>query len=54
MFGVSSFDELASSNIDSLDESNNNDINIRIINIVNQIRTDNKGIHQPLKFLFIK
>ena len=54
MFSEKSFGELINANPENLDETNENELNVRIVNIVNQIRTENKGIHQPLKFLFVK
>lgn len=52
VFGLSTFDELINSGIDALDESNTNDLNVRILSIVQQLRADNKGVVQPVRFLF--
>ena len=39
--------------IDTLDENNTTEINVRLINIINQIGRSNKGIQQPIKILNI-
>lgn len=53
LFGVSSFYEIPQSEIEGLNESIETDLNLRIFNIVNQLRTDNKGRNQPLRIFFL-
>lgn len=54
LFGVDSWEEAVNPNTDTLDESNSNDLNVRILNVVNQLRKDNKGAIQPLRVLFLE
>jgi len=54
VFGVNNFDELLESGLDALDEGNTNDLNIRILNVINQLRQDNHGSIQPIKFAFME
>jgi protein transport protein SEC24 len=54
LFGVSTFEEAAELSVEGLDENNNKDLNIRLINILNQIRKDNKGLVQPLRIFFLE
>jgi hypothetical protein len=49
LFGVENFDSLLEQNIECLDESNTNDLNDRIFNIINQLRKENFGFTQPIK-----
>ena len=37
-----------------VDENNSNDLNIRLVNIINQMKQENQWIQQPVKFLFIE
>ena len=50
---MNSFEELVNAKIEALDENNENDLNIRLLNIVNQIRNNNNGVYQPLKIIYI-
>jgi hypothetical protein len=54
LFGVSSYEEAVSLNLDALDDGNGNDLNIRILNIVNQLRKENKGHTQPVRLIFLE
>lgn len=36
-----------------MNENNTNEINIRINNLINQFRMDNKGINQPVRIYFL-
>lgn len=54
LFGVNSWEEAVALNVDTLDESNTNDLNTRILNIVNQLRKDNKGKIQPARVIFLE
>jgi protein transport protein SEC24 len=54
LFGVDSFDLALGLNVESLDENNTNDLNVRILNIINQLRKDNYGSTQPVKIYFLK
>ena len=38
---------------DNIDESNESELNIRLFNIINQLRQDNSGIVQPYRTFFI-
>ena len=53
LFCVRCYDD-ACDNFDSLDEANDSDLNVRVLNIINQLRKDNKGLTQPLRILFIE
>ena len=53
MFNVNSFEEMINAKIEALDETNESDLNIRLLNIINQIRLNNKGVQQPLKIIYI-
>jgi hypothetical protein len=53
LFGVSTWEE-ASANFESLNEANESDLNIRLLNIINQLRKDNKGNTQPIRLNFIE
>jgi protein transport protein SEC24 len=54
LFGVDTFEEAANLGVESLDENNTNDLNVRILNIVAQLRKENKGPTQPVKIYFIE
>jgi len=54
VFRVNSFEELIQLNPQSLEDTNENELNIRLVYVLNQIRIDNNGVYQPLKILFIK
>ncbi len=54
VFNLHSFEELVNSGIDSLDESNTSDLNIRLLNIIAHLRLENHGNTQPVKFLFLE
>jgi protein transport protein SEC24 len=54
LFGVNSWEEAVNLGVDTLDESNTNDLNLRLLNIVNQLRKDNKGKVQPIRVLFLE
>ena len=53
VFGCQSFKEINQNEFESLDEQNESDLNIRILNLINQMRIDNRGVTQPLRFFFI-
>lgn len=53
LFNVSTFKDIDVNEFSQLDETNENELNTRILNIVNQMRTDNKGIVQPLKIHYL-
>ena len=54
IFGVDSFEEAANLGVESLDENNTNDLNVRILNIVAQLRKENRGPTQPIKIYFLE
>jgi hypothetical protein len=54
LFGVNSYEAAIELHLDSLDESNGNDLNVRIVNIINQLRKENKGLTQPLRLSFME
>jgi len=39
--------------LDQLDENNENELNKRTLNLINQMRTDNKGVVQPLRIYYL-
>lgn len=49
IFGVESFDTLLEQYIERLDENNTNDLNVRLFNIISQLRKENFGFTQPIK-----
>lgn len=61
-FGFDDFEELVKTHLENSDldidryfqGQNDMDINIRISNIVNQIRRDNNSFYQPMRLLLIK
>ena len=53
VFGVENFEEVKNLGIENLDEENKSDLNQRLINIITQLREENRGSYQPLKFLFL-
>jgi hypothetical protein len=53
LFGVSTWEE-ASVNFENLNEANDSDLNVRLLNIINQLRKDNKGLTQPIRLNFIE
>jgi protein transport protein SEC24 len=54
LFGVETFEEAAALGVESLDENNVNDLNVRILNIISQLRKDNRGPTQPVKIYFLE
>jgi protein transport protein SEC24 len=54
LFGVSTFEEASALGVESLDENNTNDLNVRLLNIIAQLRKDNKGINQPFRIFFLE
>jgi len=54
VFNCATFDDLVSSGIESLDDTNTNELNVRLLNIINQLRAENHGLVQPIKFLFLE
>lgn len=53
IFQVNSFEDINSLEFDQLDENNESDLNKRVINLVNQLRSDNKGFVQPFRPYFL-
>jgi hypothetical protein len=53
LFGVYTWEE-ASNNYEALNESNESDLNVRVLNIINQLRKDNRGVTQPSRLNFIE
>lgn len=53
VFYVNDFSQIDLSKFEQLDESNESDINVRLLNLINQMRTDNRGVVQPLRIFFI-
>jgi hypothetical protein len=54
LFGVDTFEEAANLNIEALDENNTSDLNQRLLNIISQLRKDNKGLTQPIRIYFVE
>ena len=52
LFGVDTFDEAKSIEDIGLDEDNQNDINIRLVNIISELRKENSGHFQPVRIFF--
>lgn len=50
LFNVESFNEIQADNID---ETNENELNVRIVNLINQFRLDNNSVTQPYRTYFI-
>jgi len=53
VFGVNSFSEINQAEQILLDESNESELNKRLLSLVGQMRTDNKGVVQPLRMYFL-
>lgn len=53
IFEVESFYKIDRSEIKQLDENNTNELNVRIYNLINQFRQDNKGLNQPIRMYFL-
>lgn len=53
IFEVESFYKIDRSEIKQLDENNTNELNVRINNLINQFRQDNKGLNQPIRMYFL-
>ncbi len=53
IFHVDSFSEINQLEFDQLDESNESEINKRLISLINQFRADNKGLVQPFRSYFL-
>ena len=49
LFGVNNFENLLELNLENLDETNTNPLNVKIFNIINQLRKENNGRTQPIK-----
>ena len=49
LFGVNNFENLLELNLENLDETNINPLNVKILNIINQLRKENNGRTQPIK-----
>lgn len=54
VFNLSSFDEVVNNQIESIDESNTNPLNLKLLNVINQLRIDNRGITQPTRLYLIE
>lgn len=54
LFGVETYEEAVQAQIEALDENNMSDLNQRILNIVGQLRKDNKGKTQPVRLMFLE
>jgi len=54
VFNVADFDEAKKSEITSLNEENNSDLNQRLINIIGQLRKENGGYFQPVRIFFFR
>jgi protein transport protein SEC24 len=54
LFGVESWEEAVQLDLEALDEGNTNDLNIRLLNIISQLRKDNKGFTQPVRLYFLE
>ena len=52
LFGVDTFDEAKNIEDIGLDEENKNDINVRLVNILSQLRKENSGHFQPVRIFF--
>ena len=52
LFGVDTFDEAKNIEDIGLDEENKNDINVRLVNIISQLRKENSGHFQPVRIFF--
>ena len=52
LFGVQTFDEAKNIEDIALDEENQSDINVRLINIITQLRKENNGHFQPVRIFF--
>lgn len=49
LFGVNSFENLLELNMENLDENNTSPLNMKILNIIAQLRKENNGRTQPIK-----
>ena len=54
LFGVNTWEEAVSLGLEGLDDSNTNDLNVRILNIISQLRKENKGYTQPVRLIFLE
>ena len=54
LFKLNSFQEIIDNGINSLSEDNDDDLNIRILNIISQLRKENFGHFQPIRIFFFK
>ena len=53
LFNLNSFEEIKKNKILSLDEDNENNLNVKLFNIIYQLRNENNGFNQPIRlFLF--
>ncbi len=53
LFNMKTFEEIKENNILSLDEENQNYLNLRLLNIIYQLRIENNGYNQPVRiFLY--
>ena len=53
LFNLNSFEEIKINKILSLDEDNENNLNVKLFNIIYQLRNENNGFNQPVRlFLY--
>lgn len=53
VFQVKSFSEINALEVDQLDEANDSELNKGILNLIGQLRFDNKGHVQPFRSYFL-
>jgi len=54
LFGTNNFEETKNLGITALNPENNSELNQRILNIISQLRKENKGCIQPIRLFFIE
>ena len=54
LFGTNNFEETKKLGINALNPENNSELNQRILNIITQLRKENKGCIQPIRLFFIE
>ena len=53
LFNLNSFEDIKKNKILSLDEENENNLNVKLFNIIYQLRNENSGFNQPIRlFLY--
>mgnify|MGYP003293765321 CR=1 FL=1 len=53
LFGVENWQEAVQSQITNLSEENQTELNVRLTNIIDQLRKENGGMYQPVRIFFL-